>query len=62
MISVVAETDVVEHFAAHGWALTDPLDADTDDGGVDDGSEDTDLDGVVDDGETDPTTGHGDSS
>jgi MYXO-CTERM domain-containing protein len=38
---------------------TDPLDADTDDGGVKDGSEDVDLDGKIDEGETDPTAGHG---
>ena len=39
---------------------TNPNDADTDDGGVNDGSEDADRDGVVDPGETDPTPGHGD--
>ncbi|MFO0553747.1 MAG: MopE-related protein [Polyangiaceae bacterium] len=44
----------------NGATVTDPLDADTDDGGVTDGSEDVDLDGVIDDGETDPTVGHGD--
>jgi hypothetical protein len=38
---------------------TDPLDADTDDGGVKDGSEDFNLNGKVDEGETDPTAGHG---
>ncbi|WP_437762231.1 hypothetical protein WME77_29595 [Sorangium sp. So ce764] len=37
-----------------GATKTDPLDADTDDGGVPDGQEDFDLDGVVDAGETDP--------
>ncbi|WP_437279081.1 hypothetical protein WME90_00570 [Sorangium sp. So ce375] len=37
-----------------GATKTDPLDADTDDGGVSDGNEDVDLDGVVDEGETDP--------
>jgi uncharacterized repeat protein (TIGR01451 family) len=42
-----------------GATKTDPLDADTDDGGVSDGSEDTNLNGVLDPGETDPTTGHG---
>jgi clumping factor A len=42
-----------------GATTTDPLDADTDDGGVSDGDEDTDKDGVVDSGETDPTEGHG---
>jgi clumping factor A len=43
-----------------GATETDPLDADTDDGGVKDGSEDVDHDGVKDAGETDPTTDHGD--
>ncbi|HRI64038.1 MAG TPA: hypothetical protein PK156_07360 [Polyangium sp.] len=43
-----------------GNTTTDPVDADTDDGGVNDGSEDTDRDGVIDPGETDPTVGHGD--
>ncbi|MBK6512650.1 MAG: hypothetical protein IPG04_00680 [Polyangiaceae bacterium] len=43
-----------------GATTTDPLDADTDDGGVMDGGEDVDLDGVVDAGETDPTAGNGD--
>jgi uncharacterized repeat protein (TIGR01451 family) len=38
---------------------TNPLDADTDDGGVKDGSEDFNLNGRVDPGETDPTAGHG---
>ncbi|AUX40187.1 cell surface SD repeat-containing protein [Sorangium cellulosum] len=42
-----------------GATTTDPLDSDTDNGGVLDGSEDADLDGVLDAGETDPTTGHG---
>jgi hypothetical protein len=37
-----------------GATKTDPLDADTDDGGVNDGDEDTDHDGVVDAGERDP--------
>jgi len=39
---------------------TDPLAADTDDGGMSDGSEDYNLNGRVDKGETDPTSGHGD--
>jgi len=43
-----------------GMTVTDPLDADTDDGGVNDGAEDSNLDGKIDPGETDPTTGHGD--
>jgi clumping factor A len=43
-----------------GDTKTDPLDADSDDGGVRDGSEDVDHDGAIDDGETDPTAGHGD--
>jgi Bacterial TSP3 repeat/Putative metal-binding motif len=42
-----------------GATVTDPLDPDTDDGGVSDGSEDTNLNGKIDPGETDPTTGHG---
>lgn len=44
---------------ADSGTKTDPLDADTDDGGVSDGAEDFNLDGKVDGGETDPTTGHG---
>ncbi len=45
----------------NGATVTDPLRADSDDGGVSDGSEDFDLDGVFDvaDGETDPTLGNG---
>jgi len=46
--------------ADSGATTTDPLDADTDDGGVDDGNEDFNLDGAIDAGETDPTAGHGD--
>lgn len=42
-----------------GATTTDPLDADTDGGGVPDGAEDIDLDGAIDVGETDPTVGHG---
>ena len=42
-----------------GATTTDPLDADTDNGGVSDGGEDTNLNGVLDPGETDPTAGHG---
>lgn len=42
-----------------GETTTDPLDKDTDDGGVTDGSEDWNLNGVVDEGETDPTSGNG---
>ncbi len=37
-----------------GATKTDPLDADTDDGGVSDGAEDSNLDGKVDEGEGDP--------
>ncbi|MEM1034615.1 MAG: isopeptide-forming domain-containing fimbrial protein [Myxococcota bacterium] len=37
-----------------GQTTTDPLDADTDDGGVSDGSEDTNLNGAIDAGERDP--------
>ncbi|MEZ4220126.1 MAG: DUF3344 domain-containing protein [Polyangiaceae bacterium] len=42
-----------------GATMTSALLRDTDGGGVSDGSEDFNLDGVVDSGETDPTTGHG---
>ena len=42
-----------------GATKTDPLDDDTDDGGAKDGSEDVNHDGAIDQGETDPTTGHG---
>jgi len=42
-----------------GQTTTDPLDADTDDGGVMDGAEDKNQDGKVDTGETDPTAGNG---
>jgi hypothetical protein len=37
-----------------GATTTNPLDPDTDKGGVNDGDEDTDKDGVVDEGERDP--------
>jgi hypothetical protein len=43
-----------------GATKTDPLDDDTDDGGVLDGAEDVNLNGSIDEGELDPTTGHGD--
>ena len=42
-----------------GATTTNPLDKDTDRGGASDGSEDFDLDGVVDSGEKDPTLDHG---
>ncbi|MDI3283423.1 hypothetical protein [Polyangium sp. 15x6] len=42
-----------------GATTTAPLNPDTDGGGLADGDEDTDKDGVVDPGETDPTRGHG---
>jgi uncharacterized repeat protein (TIGR01451 family) len=42
-----------------GATKTDPLVADTDMGGMRDGSEDSNLNGKLDPGETDPTTGHG---
>ncbi len=42
-----------------GATKTDPLDRDTDGGGVTDGSEDANLDGVVDTGETNPNAGNG---
>jgi MYXO-CTERM domain-containing protein len=43
-----------------GATRTSPVNADTDGGGVRDGSEDINLDGKVDSGETDPTADHGD--
>ena len=42
-----------------GATTTNPVERDSDGGGVSDGSEDFDLDGVVDSGETDPTSGQG---
>ena len=42
-----------------GATMTSPLLKDTDGGGASDGSEDANLDGVLDTGETDPTAGHG---
>jgi uncharacterized repeat protein (TIGR01451 family) len=42
-----------------GTTKTNPLDRDTDNGGASDGSEDWNLDGKIDAGETDPTRGHG---
>ena len=45
--------------ADHGATVTDPLDRDTDHGGASDGSEDWNLNGRIDPGETDPTAGHG---
>jgi hypothetical protein len=45
--------------ADDGATITNPLDADTDDGGVTDGAEDSNLNGAVDAGETDPTLGNG---
>lgn len=38
----------------NGATTTDPIDSDTDNGGVVDGAEDSDHDGVIDGGETDP--------
>ncbi|WP_437992041.1 hypothetical protein [Sorangium sp. So ce145] len=43
-----------------GATRTSPIDADSDDGGVSDGSEDANLNGVADNGETNPTRGHAD--
>ncbi|WP_437876756.1 hypothetical protein [Sorangium sp. So ce513] len=43
-----------------GATKTDPLKADTDDGGVSDGNEDTNLNGAIDEGETDPNNGDDD--
>jgi clumping factor A len=45
--------------ADEGETVTNPLDADTDGGGVRDGSEDSNLNGAIDAGETNPTTGNG---
>ncbi len=45
--------------ADKGKTVTDPLNRDTDGGGVSDGSEDFNLDGALESGETDPTAGHG---
>src|SRR5450432_1809392 len=45
--------------ADKGKTVTDPLNRDTDQGGVSDGSEDFNLDGAVEAGESDPTAGHG---
>ncbi len=42
-----------------GITVTDPLDADTDDGTVSDGAEDANHNGKIDAGESDPTAGHG---
>ncbi|MGK3997754.1 hypothetical protein [Sorangium sp. So ce1024] len=42
-----------------GATKTSPVDPDTDRGGATDGSEDVNLNGVIDAGETDPTRGHG---
>jgi uncharacterized repeat protein (TIGR01451 family)/MYXO-CTERM domain-containing protein len=42
-----------------GATKTDPLNPDTDGGGVSDGSEDWNLDGAIEAGETDPTANHG---
>jgi clumping factor A len=46
--------------ADHGATKTNPLERDTDNGGASDGSEDFNLDGKIDSGETEPTLGHGD--
>ncbi|MBK8254220.1 MAG: hypothetical protein IPK82_16325 [Polyangiaceae bacterium] len=45
--------------ADNGATVTSPIDPDTDDGGVTDGSEDTNKNGAIDVGETDPTVGNG---
>jgi uncharacterized repeat protein (TIGR01451 family) len=42
-----------------GATTTNPLARDTDGGGASDGSEDWNLNGAIDPGETDPTVGHG---
>ncbi|WP_437967887.1 DUF3344 domain-containing protein [Sorangium sp. So ce260] len=48
--------------ADEGATRTNPLDADTDDGGVPDGQEDINLDGAIDEGETDPNNGEDDAT
>jgi len=45
-----------------GMTTTDPLDADTDDGGISDGSEDSNLNGAIDPGEGDPNDPADDST
>ena len=45
--------------ADNGFTTTDPIAADTDGGGATDGSEDANLNGAIDAGETDPTAGQG---
>jgi len=45
--------------ADRGATQTDPLDADSDDGGVRDGAEDVNFNGAIDRGERDPTSGRG---
>ncbi len=56
-------TDVSQHHciadADMGLTVTDPLDADTDNGTVSDGAEDANHNGKIDAGESDPTAGHG---
>jgi uncharacterized repeat protein (TIGR01451 family)/MYXO-CTERM domain-containing protein len=56
-------TDISKHHcvpdADMGATVTYPLFKDTDGGGVSEGSEDANLDGKIDPGETDPTAGHG---
>ncbi|WP_437780830.1 DUF3344 domain-containing protein [Sorangium sp. So ce1097] len=48
--------------ADEGATKTSPVDADTDDGGVSDGNEDTNLNGAIDAGETDPNNGEDDGT
>jgi len=56
-------TDATKHHCIadgdKGVTVTDPLNPDTDGGGVKDGSEDANRNGVIDTGETDPTATHG---
>ena len=58
-----AATDNTKHHCIAdgdlGATKTSPLDPDTDHGGVKDGSEDINRNGVIDGTETDPTAGHG---
>ncbi|MBK8255271.1 MAG: choice-of-anchor L domain-containing protein [Polyangiaceae bacterium] len=60
------DTDVGAGFctpdADDGATVTDPLDPDTDDGGLIDGIEDTNKDGVVGPNETDPSSAGGDDA
>ena len=53
-LSIDTDGDGLTDFLENNSPCLDPNDADTDDDGIMDGSEDTDLNGVMDTGETDP--------